>query len=293
MTRPVLEVVDLCKTFPVRSPFGRLTGEVKAVTNVSFSIERGKVYGLAGESGSGKSTIARMIMGLTPPTSGDILLDGESIGAIGGSAAHRRKVQMVFQNPGSSLNPRRSVAQSITVPLHANGYPRADRARRISELLDMVQLPASYAERYPHELSGGQKQRVAIARALAVAPKLLVLDEPTSALDVSVQAKVIDLLVDLGRQLDLTFLFISHDLSLMRNFAEEVGVLYLGSLVEAGETATVFENPRHDYTRLLLASVPVVSAEEEAMKPRIPLIDGEIPTAEQLLALRTAGGDQA
>jgi len=289
MKAPMLEVVDLCKTFPVRSALGRLTGEVKAVSHVSFSIERGKVYGLAGESGSGKSTIARMIMGLTPPTSGDILLDGENIGTTGGTAAHKRKVQMVFQNPGSSLNPRRSVGQSITVPLHANAYPRADRARRITELLDMVQLPASYAERYPHELSGGQKQRVAIARALAVAPKLLVLDEPTSALDVSVQAKVIDLLVDLGRQLDLTFLFISHDLSLMRNFAETIGVLYLGSLVETGDTASVFANPQHDYTRLLLASVPVVSAEEEAMRPKIPLVDGEIPTAEQLLALRRAG----
>jgi len=167
--------------------------------------------------------------------------------------------------------------------IHAPAAPGA-----IAELLDMVQLPANYAERYPHELSGGQKQRVAIARALAVAPKLLVLDEPTSALDVSVQAKVIDLLVDLGRQLDLTFLFISHDLSLMRNFAETVGVLYLGNLVETGDTASVFGNPQHDYTRLLLASVPVVSAEEEALRPRIPLIDGEIPTAEQLLALRQA-----
>src|SRR5690606_8599443 len=142
----------------------------------------------------------------------------------------------VFQNPGSSLNPRRTVGQSIAVPLNANRFPRADRARRISELLELVQLPADFSQRYPHELSGGQKQRVAIARALAVAPKLLVLDEPTSALDVSVQAKVIDLLVDLGRQLDLTFLFISHDLSLMRNFAEKVGVLYLGQIVESGDT---------------------------------------------------------
>ena len=195
---------------------------------------------------------------------------------------------MVFQNPGSSLNPRRTVGQSIAVPLDANGHERGDRGRRISELLEMVQLPADFAERYPHELSGGQKQRVAIARALAVAPKLLVLDEPTSALDVSVQAKVIDLLVDLGRGLDLTFLFISHDLSLMRNFAEKVGVLYLGKIVETGDTGAVFENPQHDYTRLLLASVPVISAEEEAMRPTIPLIDGEIPTAEKLLALRQA-----
>ncbi len=288
--RPMLDVVDLCKSFPVRNVFGRTAGEVKAVDHVSFSIERGEVYGLAGESGSGKSTIARMIMGLTRPDSGDIFLDGENIAGTGGTREHGRKVQMVFQNPGSSLNPRRTVGQSIAVPLEAHGHPRSDRRRRISELLEMVQLPADFAQRFPHELSGGQKQRVAIARALAVAPKLVVLDEPTSALDVSVQAKVIDLLVDLGRQLDLTFLFISHDLSLMRNFAKKVGILYLGQIVETGDTAAVFDDPRHDYTRLLIASVPVISAEEEAMRPKIELIDGEIPTAEKLLALRKAQG---
>ena len=284
MTRPMLEIVELSKSFPVRNAFGRAIGEVRAVDRVSLKIERGRVYGLAGESGSGKSTIARMIMGLTPPTSGDIVIDGENIARRRGGLG--AKAQMVFQNPGSSLNPRRTVGQSLAVPLAAHGHPRGDRQRRIGELLEMVQLPADFSQRFPHELSGGQKQRVAIARALAVAPKLLVLDEPTSALDVSVQAKVIDLLVDLGRRLDLTFLFISHDLSLMRNFAQEVGVLYRGRIVEAGDTASVFENPQHDYTRLLLASVPVVSAEEEAMRPIIPLIDGEIPTAEKLLALR-------
>jgi len=288
MSKPMLEIIGLSKSFPIRNGFGRVSGALKAVDQVGFAIPRGGVYGLAGESGSGKSTIARMIMGLTNPTSGDILVDGENITGTTGTRAYGRKVQMVFQNPGSSLNPRRTVAQSIAVPLDAHGYPRAGRAKRISQLLDMVQLPADFAERYPHELSGGQKQRVAIARALAVVPKLLVLDEPTSALDVSVQAKVIGLLVDLGRELELTFLFISHDLSLMRNFAQIVGVLYLGQIVETGQTAEVFTNPQHDYTRLLLASVPVISAEEEAMRPKIPLIDGEIPTAEQLLALRQA-----
>ena len=148
----------------------------------------------------------------------------------------------------------------------------------------MVQLPADFASRYPHELSGGQKQRVAIARALAVEPKLIVLDEPTSALDVSVQARVIALLMELGKKLDLTFLFISHDLSLMRNFASEVGVLYLGKLVEAGPTQKLFEKPEHPYTRLLLASVPVISAEEEAIRPKLPLINGEVATAAQVLA---------
>ncbi|MGD9916118.1 MAG: ATP-binding cassette domain-containing protein [Rhizobiaceae bacterium] len=289
MSTPMLEAVGLSKTFPVRNAFGRQAGEVKAVDDVSFRIERGAVYGLAGESGSGKSTIARMIMGLSTPTSGEILLDGKSIAGASASREHRRKVQMVFQNPGSSLNPRRTVGQSIAVPLAAHGHPRADRARRIAELLEMVQLPTDFASRYPHELSGGQKQRVAIARALAVAPELLVLDEPTSALDVSVQARIMELLVGLGERLGLTFLFISHDLSLMRNFAQTVGVLYLGRIVETGPTAEVFEHPRHDYTRLLLASVPVISEEEERMRPVIPLIDGEIPTADKLIALREAG----
>jgi peptide/nickel transport system ATP-binding protein len=282
----MLEIAGLTKLFPVRNGFGRKTGDVRAVDDVSFSIPKGKVYGLAGESGSGKSTIARMIMGLAKPTSGDIRLDGHSIIGETGTRAYGRKVQMVFQNPGSSLNPRRTVGQSIAVPLAAHGTPGGEHKRRIAELLEMVQLPADFALRYPHELSGGQKQRVAIARALAVAPQLLILDEPTSALDVSVQARVMDLLVDLGRQLGLTYLFISHDLSLMRNFADTVGVLYLGKIVETGSTASVFEAPQHDYTRLLLASVPVISAEEEAMRPKILLIDGEIPTAEQLIALR-------
>ena len=285
MSAPLLEVKGLSKSFPVHDSLGRRSGEVKAVDDVSFAIPRGAVYGLAGESGSGKSTIARMIMGLAKPTSGDILLDGESITGATGSRAYGRKVQMVFQNPGSSLNPRRTVGQSIAVPLDAHRLAggRA-KAQRITELLEMVQLAADFASRYPHELSGGQKQRVAIARALAVEPALIVLDEPTSALDVSVQARVIGLLMELGQRLNLTFLFISHDLSLMRNFAQEVGVLYLGRLVETGPTQKLFEDPEHPYTRLLLASVPVISAEEEAIRPKLPLINGEVATAAQVLA---------
>jgi peptide/nickel transport system ATP-binding protein len=282
--RPLLEIAGLAKHFPVRNRFGRLSGVVKAVDGVSFSIPRGAVYGLAGESGSGKSTIARMIMGLTRPTAGEIRLEGENITGATGTRAYGRKVQMVFQNPGSSLNPRRTVGQSIAVPLDAHRLAGGNRQQRIRELLDMVQLPPEFASRYPHELSGGQKQRVAIARALAVEPRLIVLDEPTSALDVSVQARVIALLIELGRQLDLTFLFISHDLSLMRNFAHEVGVLYLGKLVETGPTEKLFAHPEHPYTRLLLASVPVISAEEEAIRPALPLINGEVATAAQVLA---------
>ncbi len=286
MTVPVLEIIGLNKRFPVKNGFGRTIDEVRAVDDVSFSIAKGEVYGLAGESGSGKSTIARMIMGLERPTSGDILIEGRNLGGGTATEEKRKLVQMVFQNPGSSLNPRRTIGQSLRVPLDAMGLAGRKIDASIGELLDMVQLPANFAERFPHELSGGQKQRVAIARAIAVQPRLLVLDEPTSALDVSVQARVIDLLVDLGRELDLSYLFISHDLSLMRNFADRIGVLYRGRIVETGGADAVFENPVHDYTRLLIASVPVVTAEEEAVRPKIPLIDGEIPTAEALIALR-------
>lgn len=290
MTRPMLEVIELSKSFPIRNALGLARGQVDAVSKVSFNVEKGAVYGLAGESGSGKSTIARMIIGLSTPTGGRIVIDGEDITGQTRTRQYRQTVQMVFQNPGSSLNPRRTIGQSIAVPLAAHGHPRADRGRRIGELLEMVQLPAEFADRYPDELSGGQKQRVAIARALAVEPRLIVLDEPTSALDVSVQARVIELLVDLCRRLDLTFLFISHDLSLMRNFAQTVGIIYRGELIETGPVATVFENPQHDYTRLLLASVPVISDEDAKMRPTVPLIDGEIPTAEQLAALRKTDG---
>jgi peptide/nickel transport system ATP-binding protein len=196
MSAPLLEAIGLSKAFAVRGGlFGGVTGEVKAVSDVSFKISKGEVFGLAGESGSGKSTIARMILGLTNPSAGAILFDGRDITAKIGTRAYGKTVQMVFQNPGSSLNPRRSIGQSVAVPLRAHKYPSADIARRIGELLAMVQLPGDFANRYPHELSGGQKQRVAIARALAVEPQLIVLDEPTSALDVSVQAKIIELLI--------------------------------------------------------------------------------------------------
>jgi peptide/nickel transport system ATP-binding protein len=285
MTAPVLEIRNLVKTFPIRRTFGAKASVVRAVDDVSFTIAKGEVFGLAGESGSGKSTIARMIMGLTQPDSGDILMDGRSILGRGASLDHRAQVQMVFQNPGASLNPRRTVGQSVRVALDAHRFA-GDRWARVAELLDMVQLPGHFADRFPHELSGGQKQRVAIARALAVEPRLLVLDEPTSALDVSVQARVIDLLEGLVARLGLTYMFISHDLSLMRNFAQRIGVLYLGQIVETGPVDTVFADPQHDYTRLLIASVPVISAAEAAMRPVIPLIDGEIPTTEALLALR-------
>jgi len=279
VSEALLEVVGLSKAFPLRGGlFGRIKGEVKAVNNVSFTLAKGEAFGLAGESGSGKSTIARMIVGLAAPSDGAILFEGRDLAGQVHGSGRDRAVQMVFQNPGSSLNPRRSIGQSITVPLEARGLARADVDQRVARLLDMVQLPADFATRYPHELSGGQKQRVAIGRAIAAEPKLIVLDEPTSALDVSVQAKIIDLLNDLGRSLGLTYLFISHDLSLMRNFVTRVGILYLGRLVEVGPVRKLFDTPAHPYTRSLIAAVPVVSDEEAALKPNEPVVDGEIPS---------------
>jgi peptide/nickel transport system ATP-binding protein len=278
MSGPLVEIVGVSKAFPIRGgPFGGARGAVRAVNEVSFRIDRGEVFGLAGESGSGKSTIARMILGLETPTSGAILIEGQDFAGERDWRKRSPVVQMVFQNPGSSLNPRRSVGQSIEVPLAARGVPWPMRKRRVAELIEQVQLPASFAERYPYELSGGQKQRVAIARALAAEPKLLVLDEPTSALDVSVQAKIIELLDELRLRLGLTYIFISHDLSLMRAFAGRVGVLYLGRLIETGPTRALFESPAHPYTRSLLSAVPVVSDEEEALKPKEPVAEGEVP----------------
>ena len=279
MSAPLLEVVGLSKGFPIRGGlFGAVRGEVKAVNDVNFKLAKGEVFGLAGESGSGKSTIARMILGLTELSAGAILFEGVDLSLNANAAARGRAVQMVFQNPGSSLNPRRSIGQSIAVPLVARGLRAAEMGTRITRLLDMVQLPSAFRDRYPHELSGGQKQRVAIARALAVEPRLIVLDEPTSALDVSVQAKIIELLMELGGSLGLTYIFISHDLSLMRNFASRIGILYLGRLVEIGATRALFETPAHPYTQSLLAAIPVISAAEEALKPKVDVVEGEIPS---------------
>ena len=276
---PLLEVRGLTKHFPIRGGLvPTVRAVVRAVEDVDFTVPRGAVFGLAGESGSGKSTIARLVVGLYRPTAGAIRFDGREVGPRLGTRAYRKQVQMVFQNPGSSLNPRRSIGASVAVPLIFHGWDRARVRARVAELLELVQLPAGFAERYPHQLSGGQKQRVAIARALAVEPQLVILDEPTSALDVSVQAKIIDLLAGLAADRGLTFLFISHDLSLMRNFTSHVGILYLGRLVETGPTAAVFRSPSHPYTRSLIAAVPVISDAEAAMKPVIPPLGGEIPS---------------
>lgn len=267
---PAIELKTVNKDFKTRSGFFNNKIDVfRAANDVSLTINQGDIYGIAGESGSGKTTVAKMILGLTEPNNGEIKLFGRSINEFKGTSEFRKLIQIVYQNPGSSLNPRRTVADQLSVPLKFSGYESSQIKNRIYELLELVDLPQNYAGMYPHELSGGQKQRVAIARALSVNPKILVLDEPTSALDVLVQSTVIDLLNRLRKEFDLTYIFISHDLSLMRNFCNRVAIMFRGNIVETGNVAKIFEHPSHAYTRALLSAIPVISQEEENQKPKI------------------------
>ncbi|ACM58794.1 ABC transporter ATP-binding protein [Halorubrum lacusprofundi] len=279
MTAPVLEVKCLKKYFESSGWFSD-DPPAKAVDGVSFSIEEGETLALIGESGSGKSTIAKTIIDIHETTDGLIRYQGEDItNPISDQMETiRSDIQLVFQDPTSCLNPRRTIRKTLLVPLKATGVPTENREARVSEMLERVGLTDEYLHKYPHELSGGQKQRVNIARALAVEPKLLILDEPTSALDVSVQAKIINLLDDLQDELDLTYLFITHDLSLVRNFADETAVMYLGKIQEQGPTEEIFESPRHPYTRALLSSIPVTSERDEAYRPESEPLRGEVPS---------------
>ncbi|MCZ7935223.1 ABC transporter ATP-binding protein [Agrobacterium leguminum] len=242
--------------------YGRRNG-YHAVRDVNLTLKEGEVFGLAGESGSGKTSVARMIMGLSRPTSGSLVIDAPA------PERGRRLTQIVYQNPGTSLNPKRTVRQTLSLPLKSIGMDGSARESRMQELMGLVRLPQSYLGKYPHELSGGQKQRVAIARALAAEPKILILDEPTAALDVSVQKTVIDLLLQLREELGLTYLMISHDLSLMRNFCSRIAIMLRGEIVEEGVTSAVFAEPTHPYTRALIAAIPVVTDEEERLKPTV------------------------
>jgi len=267
---PAIELKTINKDFKTRSGFFNNKIDVfRAANDVSLTVNQGDIYGIAGESGSGKTTVAKMILGLTEPNNGEIKLFGRSINEFKGTSEFRKLIQIVYQNPGSSLNPRRTVADQLSVPLKFSGYESSQIKNRIYELLELVDLPQNYAGMYPHELSGGQKQRVAIARALSVNPKILVLDEPTSALDVLVQSTVIDLLNRLRKEFDLTYIFISHDLSLMRNFCNRVAIMFRGNIVETGNVTKIFEHPSHAYTRALLSAIPVISQEEENQKPKI------------------------
>ncbi len=267
-SEPSIEIKSLSKDFELRSGFfNRVSGKNRAVNQVSLTINKGDIFGIAGESGSGKTTLAKILLGLYEPSGGEVLIEGNRLRDIAGTAAFRKTIQIVYQNPGSSLNPKRTVSEQLAVPLTFTGYEGKNIRDRIGELLDMVDLPQSYKSMYPHELSGGQKQRVAIARALSVSPKILVLDEPTSALDVLIQNTVIDLLHRLRDEFDLTYVFISHDLSLMRNFCNRVAIMFRGAVCEQGVTRDVFARPEHPYTKALLSAIPVISAEEAQLKP--------------------------
>lgn len=277
MTAPLLEVNGLVKHFP-QGGFLRRRPPVRAVDGVSFSVAAGETLALVGESGSGKSTVGRMLVRLEGPTAGAARFEGTDLLALDGAAlrAMRRRIQIVFQDPQSSLDPRmtlgRSIAEGIEIHQLAEG---AEVARRVSALLEEVGLDPSFALRYPHECSGGQRQRVGIARALAVEPRFIVLDEPVSALDVSVQAQVVNLLVDLQRRRGLAYLFIAHDLAVVRQIAHRVAVMYLGRLVEIGPVEEVLAHPRHPYTQALLAAVPTP---DPAVRPVRLVVPGEPPS---------------
>jgi peptide/nickel transport system ATP-binding protein len=251
------------------------------VDGVSFSILERETLGLVGESGSGKSTVAYTIIGIYRPTEGRVLFRGNDISdeARGRPKAVKKELQIVFQDPGSSLNARRSIRQIMELPLKVHSLvERKRRDEKIAELLGMVELPADYMHNNPWSIGGGERQMVAIARALATNPSFIVLDEPTSALDVSVQAKIINLLLRLQREFRLTYLFITHDLSLMRNMATRLAIMYLGKICEIAPTVDFFERPLHPYTRMLLSSIPVISDEEEELKPKKIESRGEIPS---------------
>jgi len=280
----LVEVRDLAKTFDVSAPWLNRVVErkarqfVHAVDGVSFVIERGKTLALVGESGCGKSTVARLLVGLYAPSQGSVRFDGQdNVAVLASSAAPalRRRMQMIFQDPYASLNPRWKVLDIVSEPLQEHGLisDKAELLARAVELLKSVGLAAADVEKYPHQFSGGQRQRISIARALATSPEFLVCDEPTSALDVSVQAQVLNIMKDLQRERGLTYLFISHNLAVVRHVSDQVGVMYLGRLVELADKAELFATPRHPYTRMLLDAIPDIHMSGRARNP----VQGEVP----------------
>jgi oligopeptide/dipeptide ABC transporter ATP-binding protein len=282
MSEVLLQVDNLVKHFSVGSGLGGgHAGLVRAVDGVSFAIRRGETLGLVGESGCGKTTTGRCILLLERPTSGRIVFEGTDLVTLDDAAlrAVRRRIQVIFQDPYSSLNPRMTIGQIIAEPLEVHGIVREKKARldRVRELLSQVGLLPQHAQRYPHQLSGGQRQRVGIARALAMEPALIVCDEPVSALDVSIQAQIINLLEDLQARYGLTYLFIAHDLSVVRHISDRVAVMYLGRIVEMTDRTRLYDEPLHPYTRALLSAVPIPDPELEARREHT-VLKGEVPS---------------
>ena len=278
MTQPLLQLRDLHKHFRLPAPPFTPKPVLRAVDGVDLDLMQGETLGLVGESGCGKSTLARTVIRLHEPTSGSIVFDGQDVGK--GSdhqiGAFRRRVQMIFQDPYASLNPRMSVGELIAEPLEIAGIgTSAERRKKVADLLNRVGLPADSAARFAHEFSGGQRQRIGIARAIALEPDLVICDEPISALDVSVQAQVVNMLEDLQAELGLTYLFITHDLSMVRHISDRIGVMYLGRIVELASSADLYHRPSHPYTRALLSAIPV--PDPEAARAAEPM-QGEIPS---------------
>jgi oligopeptide/dipeptide ABC transporter ATP-binding protein len=278
MNAPLLRVEGLQKHFPLRRGlFGRVKGAVRAVDGVDFTLQPGQTLGVVGESGCGKSTLGRLVLRLIEPSAGRIVFDGHELGTLDAAAlrAQRRAMQIIFQDPFSSLNPRMTVGQILAEPLMLHGLHTGRHGERVAELLHTVGLPREAAARYPHEFSGGQRQRVGIARALAVEPRLIVCDEAVSALDVSVQAQVVNLLQDLQRRFGLAYIFIAHDLAVVKHIAHRVAVMYLGRIVELADTRTLFAAPRHPYTQALLSAIP--RPQPGAAQGR-QLLQGDVPS---------------
>jgi peptide/nickel transport system ATP-binding protein len=282
MSDVLVEVDDVKVWFPIKSGLvlDRHVGDVKAVDGVSLSIRRGETLGLVGESGCGKSTLGRAILRLYEPTAGRVIFDGQDISHLDDDKLRplRRRMQMVFQDPFASLNPRHSVGRIVGEPLRAHGLAsRSDLPKRVRELLEIVGLPADAMGRYPHEFSGGQRQRIGVARALAVNPEFIVADEPVSALDVSIQAQILNLLESLQEELNLTYLFIAHDLAVVRHISDRIVVMYLGSVVEVSPSDDLYTNPLHPYTISLLSAVPIPDPVVERQREAI-LLSGDLPS---------------